>query len=128
MENKTKEVTTIPELSGTTIDDVMQEFSGKMTPNKAKKALAEMKQRFIDLAFENGQLETKKKRVEMQIKQHPTMKAYYELKKQIRNNKKLMKQYAAVYQGGLQLAKSLGIKVDMSVVKMIAEGQDNGSY
>ena len=125
---KTKEVITMPELSDTTVEDVLQQVSGKMTPAKAKKALAEMKQKFIDLAFENGQLETKKKRVEIQMKQHPTMKAYYELKKQIRNNKKLMNQYAAVYQGGLQLAKSLGIKVDMSVVKMIAEGQDNGSY
>ena len=122
MEKETKEVITMPELSDTTVEDVLQQVSGKMTPAKAKKALAEMKQKFIDLAFENGQLETKKKRVEMQMKQHPTMKAYYELKKQIRNNKKLMKQYAAVYQGGLTLAKSLGIKVDMSVVKMIQEG------
>ena len=126
MENKIKE-TTRPELSDLSVDEVLQEFNGKMTPTKAKKTLSEMKQRFIDLAFENGQLETKKKRVEIQLKQHPTMKAYYELKKKIRENKKLMKQYAAIYQGGLQLAKSLGIKVDMSVVRMIEEVQNGNN-
>lgn len=109
-----------PEMSDLTVEEVL----GTATKSsKTKKALDEMKARFSALAFETEQLNIKKKRVEKEIKQHPTIRAYYELKKQIRKNKKMMEQYAAIYQGGLQLAKTLGIKVDKSLLGMIQEGQ-----
>ena len=38
MEKETKEVITMPELSNTTVEDVLQQVTGKMTPAKAKKA------------------------------------------------------------------------------------------
>ena len=112
-----KEVTTKPELSETTVDDILS--SNNISGKKAKQALAEIKEKFTTLAFETEQLNIKKKRVEMELKKHPTIQAYDALKKEIRKNKKQMEQYAAVYQGGLQLAKKLGIRVDMSVIKMI---------
>lgn len=111
-------------LSDVTVEDILAGASGNTSVSKAKKAIGMMKQQFADLAFENQQLELKKKKISMELKKHPTLVAFAELKKQIRRNKKRMEQLVCIYQGGLKLADELGIKIDTSVMKMIQEGRD----
>lgn len=114
-----KKVTETPELSDMTVEEILSGDSKV----RAKHAIADMKSAFINLAFENEQLVLKKKRIEQELKKQPTIIAFNDLKKEIRKNKKLLEQYAAIYQGGLQLADKLGIKIDVTVMKRLQEGK-----
>ena len=110
-----KQTTTKPELSTTSIEDLLPGNN----QDKAQRVIAEMRKEFTDLAMKNQELILSKKDVEMQLKKHPTMIAYANLKKEIRQNKKKLEQLSAIYQGGLKFAEKLGIKIDTSVMKML---------
>jgi hypothetical protein len=104
--------------SGITVDQILEAMP--KSKNKAQEFILQLTEHLKNELLELNALDTKRKKVLLQIKQTEPMKALAKLKKEIKLKKKDSARMADVLYGARKMAKAMGI--DVSGIKSLNPG------
>lgn len=99
----------------------ISEFSGRNTKKAAGDLLIRIKDKIIEVQFEQYTNIRKCRDFEKKLREHPSFVALKNLKALIKKNQKTINTLADLYQGGFQMAKAAGIKMDPGVLNALKE-------
>lgn len=120
-----KEILVLEDAGDTFIEDLNLDNIADMPARKQKElardAMLELRKRIQDCAVETLQKEVKMKKAARELKAHPTIMAFNQLKKDINRNKKMMEKLTTFYMGGMTLIAKMGLKLDAGTMKQLKE-------
>jgi hypothetical protein len=97
------------------------ELSKSEQKSAAKNALIDIKKEIANGLYDLKELEDQYKDVTRQLNEDPAIIAYKELRKKINSKKKKLNLAYALWKGGIDMVKTLGIKLDKNTLKEIKE-------